>query len=64
MSVGYSGEFSRRQCKIQLSRDKLQEQKGPEECIFQAFKEPKIQNFGNHGDTSGIYWVYYYKLPV
>ena len=30
---------------------------------FQAFREPKIQDFGNHGATSGIYWVYY-KPPV
>ena len=30
---------------------------------FQAFREPKIQNFGNHGATSGIYWVYY-KPPI
>ena len=29
--------------------------KGPEECIFQAFKEPEIQSFGNHVATSGIY---------
>ena len=33
------------------------------EWIFQAFKKPKIQHFGNHGATSGIYWVYY-KPPV
>ena len=26
---------------------------------FSGFKEPKIQNFHNHGDTSVIYWVYY-----
>ena len=26
--------------------------KGLGEWIFQAFKEPKIQNFGNHGATS------------
>ena len=37
--------------------------KGPGEFIFQAFKEPKIQDFDNHGATSGIYWVYY-KPPV
>ena len=30
---------------------------------FQPFREPKIQNFGNHGATSGIYWVYY-KPPI
>ena len=35
----------------------------PGEYIFQAFKEPKIQNFGNHGATSGMYWAYY-KPPV
>ena len=33
--------------------------KDPGECIFQAFKEPKIQSFGNYGATSMIYWVYY-----
>ena len=37
--------------------------KGLGECIFQVFKEPKIQNFGKHGATSGVYWVYY-KPPV
>ena len=30
---------------------------------FQIFKEPKIQNFGNQGATSRVYWVYY-KPPV
>ena len=30
---------------------------------FQAFREPKIQNFGNHVAISDIYWVHY-KLPV
>ena len=34
-----------------------------EECIFQALREPKIQNFGNHGANSEMYWVYY-KPPV
>ena len=29
--------------------------KGPGGCIFQAFEEPKIQNFRNHGATCGIY---------
>ena len=29
----------------------------------QAYKEPKLQNFGNHDATSGIYWVYY-KSPI
>ena len=37
--------------------------KGPRKCIFQAFKEPKFQNFGNHGATSSIYQIYY-KPPV
>ena len=37
--------------------------KGPGESIFQAFKGPKIQNFGNHYATSEIYYVYY-KPPV
>ena len=27
----------------------------PGECIFQALREPKIQNFGNHGATSEMY---------
>ena len=31
-------------------------------CILQAFKMPKIQNFGNHRATSRLYWVCY-KLP-
>ena len=30
---------------------------------FSAFKEPKIQNFGNYCPTSRIYWVSY-KTPV
>ena len=29
------------------------------EFNFQAFKEPKIQNFGKYGTTSGVCWVYY-----
>ena len=37
--------------------------KGPREHISQAFKEPKIQNFGKHGATSRICWVYY-KPPI
>ena len=37
--------------------------KGLGECIFQTFKEPKIQNFGNQGATFRVYWVYY-KPPV
>ena len=53
MLGGYSRKFSRRQCKIQLSRSQ-------DSCRthFQGFREPKIQNFGNHGATSGIYMVY------
>ena len=31
--------------------------------FIKYFKEPKIQNFGKHGATSEIYWVYY-KPPV
>ena len=30
---------------------------------FFRLSELKIQNFGNHGATFGIYWVYY-KPPV
>ena len=30
---------------------------------FQAFREPNIQDFGNHVATSKIYWVQY-KPPV
>ena len=50
---GYSRKFSQRQCKIQFFRDNLVDQKLRTE-------NPK---FGNHGATSGIYWVYC-KLPV
>ena len=64
MSSGYSGKFSRRQFNLQLSRDNLGEQKVLKRAdFFQAFKEPKMENFGNHGVTSGTYWVYY-KPPV
>ena len=46
MSGGYSEKFSQRQCKIQLpSNDLRKHLLGG--CIFQTFKEPKIQNFGN-----------------
>ena len=62
MSGGYSGNFLQRQCKIQLSRNNSRQQ-GPEECIFQALKELKTQNFGNHGPTSRLHWVYY-KPPI
>ena len=37
---------------VQESSCKIWESKGLGEWIFQAFKEPKIQNFGNHGATS------------
>ena len=39
------------------------ESKGPPECIFQAFKEHKIQNLGNRGVTSRMCWVYH-KSPA
>ena len=41
-SRGISGEFLRRQCKIQVFRDGGAE--GPRGCIFQAFREFKNQN--------------------
>ena len=50
LSGGYSRKFSQRQCKIQLSGDNLREQSVLEKD-FQDFREPKIQNFGNHGVT-------------
>ena len=31
---------------------------------FQAFREPKLQYFGNHGATSRICWVYYKPLAL
>ena len=31
---------------------------------FQAFREPKIQNFSNHVATSEIYWVHYKPLVL
>ena len=63
MLGGYSRKFSRRQCKFQLSRGNLRESKRSWRVHFQAFREFKIQNFGNHGATSAINWVYY-KPPV
>ena len=59
MSDGYSRNFLQGEDEIQLSRDKIGRAKVPWECIFQDFTESKIQNFGNHGATSKIYWVYY-----
>ena len=50
LSGGYSRKFPQRQCKIQLSGDNLREQNVLEKD-FQDFREPKIQNFGNHGAT-------------
>ena len=41
------------------SQGKLGRTKDPSESTFQAFKRSKIQNFGKHGATSRIYWVYY-----
>ena len=67
MLRGYSRKFSQRQWKIQLarlSRGNLEEQKVLSwRAHFQAFREPKIQDFGSLGATSGMYWVYY-KAPV
>ena len=63
MSGGYSGKFLQRQCKIQLSRDNLGEQKVLKSA-FCRFSKLKIQNFGNHGATSRIYWVYYKPLVL
>ena len=59
MSGGYSGRFLQRQCEIQLSRDNLSSgEKVLQNALFRL-SEPKIENFANHGATSGIYWVYY-----
>ena len=52
MSGGYSEKFSQRQCKIQLPRNDLREHLLGG-CIFQTFKEPKIQNFGNRVPPPG-----------
>ena len=40
----YSGKFSRRECKIRLSRDNLGEQKAPRERIFRLSESPKSKN--------------------
>ena len=31
---------------------------------FQAFRDLKIQSFGNHNAISGVYWVYYKPLVL
>ena len=31
---------------------------------IQAFRDPKIQSFGNHNAISGVYWVYYKHLNL
>ena len=38
--------------------------KCPGECIFKAFKEPNIYNFGHYGTTFEMYWVYYKPLVL
>ena len=63
MPSGYSGELSQRQCGIQLSRINLGESRVLKNAFSRISREPKIPNFGNHGTTPQIYWVYY-KPPV
>lgn len=48
---------------LQIFQDSFREDNIGEECIFQAFIDPRIQNFGSYGATSGIYWIHY-KPPV
>ena len=66
MLVGYSSKLSQKQCKLQLSKDNLGEQRSWR-AHFQAFKEHKIQNFGNHGATSGdilgLLQTFRFQLP-
>ena len=47
MLGGYSRKFLQRQCKIQLYRDDLGEQKLLKQCILRLSYSPKTQNFGN-----------------
>ena len=53
MLGGYSRKVSPRQCKIQISTV-MWESKKSRTAHLLAFREPKIQNFGNHDATSGI----------
>ena len=48
---------------LQIFQDSFREDNIGEECIFQAFIDPRIQNFSSYGATSGIYWIHY-KPPV
>ena len=48
---------------LQIFQDSFREGNIGEECIFQAFIDPRIQNFSSYGATSGIYWIHY-KPPV
>lgn len=62
MPRGYSGKFSGRQYKIQLSKDNFGEQNVLESAFFCLSEKPKIQTFnlgGNHGFVSRIYWIHY-----
>ena len=64
MSGGYSGKLSQRQCKIQLSRDDLGDQKVLESALFRLSKSLKsIIITTMVAFPGGIYWVYY-KPPV
>ena len=45
MGINYSGRFSQRQCKIQLSRDNLGEQKVLGSALFKLSKSLKSKIF-------------------
>ena len=58
MPPEYSGKFSGRQSKIQLSKDNLGEQNVLESALFCLSENPKVQTFysgDNHGFASRIY---------
>ena len=48
MASGYSGKFLQRQCRIQVSRINLGENKVLNDAFFRLSREPKIPTFCNY----------------
>ena len=55
--------FSNQWKVLQIFQDSFCKDNIGQECIFQAFIDPRIQNFGSYSATSRIYWIHY-KPPV
>ena len=65
MSGGYSGKFSQRQCKIQLPRDNLGQQKVLESAFFRLSKSLRSKMLATMvPPVLGYIYQVYYKLPI